>query len=163
MWRMSAIQMTAFPTPSVNLVGEQLRLTAVCRTEMRGPPLTANWKIGDRCTAYITRNGLLSGKIYLADKVRTFVIFKFFMMMTIRTLYVWVTTPCSVVGGCRITAVCLNLFCLSSHVVRAPSAKFGLHANNMKSNMQNEWIRVRIVKRIILPVCILYTSCTIKK
>ena len=84
---MSAIQMKAFPTPSVNLVSEQLTLTAVCSTEMRGPPLTADWNSGDRCTAYVTRNGLLSDKIYLPVKVRTFVIFEFFMMMKIRTLY----------------------------------------------------------------------------
>jgi len=67
MWRVSAIQMKAFQTP-VNLVREQLTLTAVCWTEIRGPPLTANWSSGDRCTAYVTRNGLLSDKIYLPDK-----------------------------------------------------------------------------------------------
>jgi len=70
MWRISAIRMTVFPTPSVNLVSEELTLTAVCWTEMREPPLTANWNSGDRCIAYVTRNDLLSGKIYLPDKLK---------------------------------------------------------------------------------------------
>lgn len=37
-----------------------------------------------------------------------------------------------------------------------------VYANSLKSNMQNEWIRVRIVMCIILSMYILYTSRTIR-
>ena len=96
--------MKAFTTPVKNMVSENRTLITVCWTEMRGPPLTENWNSGDRCAAYVTRNGMLSDKLYLSDKA----IFEFFMIVRIRTFYFWVTTPCSVVGGCHITAVCLQ-------------------------------------------------------
>jgi hypothetical protein len=56
----------------------------------------------------------------------------------------------------------LEQACSTFNVLRATSAKLGLHAGNMKFKTQDkEWLSIRIIVYIILCVFV-YTSCTIK-